>query len=241
MKPFLYLDNWHERQSETRFDRFLRASGLPVEVRCTNDGEFPEHTDYCGVFITPSFDGAYDDLPWVHELHTALQRLGEAQVPMLGLCFGSQVLASALVGRDQVFIRKAREKGFGTIELTDAARNDPLMAGLPDTMPVFHWHGDEVKAGHEAVIVLADSDDCGNQIWRWANGPVWGIQPHPEMDAAGLMRWFMENRGQFEASGMDYERLCTEVHDSEAAFGALRNFIDYVKHERRMSVPRHRR
>lgn len=229
MRPFLYLDNWHERQAETRFDRLLHASGLPIEVQCTNDGQFPDHTDYCGVFITPSFDGAYDDLPWIHELHAVLRRLGEAQVPMLGLCFGSQILASALVDRDQVFIRKEREKGFGTIALTDAAGTDPIMAGLPETMPVFHWHGDEVRADHEAVVVLANSDDCGNQVWRWADGPVWGIQPHPEMDTEDLMQWFAENRQQFEAGGMDYDRLRAEAHDSKAAFGALRNFIGYVK------------
>jgi GMP synthase (glutamine-hydrolysing) len=229
MKPFLYLDNWHERQAKTRFDRFLDDSGLPIEVQFTNEGQFPDHHDYSGVFITPSFDGAYDDLPWVHELHSVLRRFGEAQVPMLGLCFGSQILASALVGREQVFIRDAREKGFGTIALTEAAETDPIMKGLPDTMPVFHWHGDEVRGDHEAIVVLADSDDCGNQIWRWSQGPVWGIQPHPEMDSEGLVRWFAENRQQFEAGGMDYERLRKEAHDSQDAFGALCNFVDYVK------------
>lgn len=229
MKPFLYLDNWHARQKETRFDRYLHASGLAIEVKCTNEGEFPAGTDYCGVFISPSFNGAYEDLPWIHRAHEVLQRLGEARVPMIGLCFGSQILASALVARDQVFIRPEREKGFGSIHLTNAAKSDAIAADLPSVMPVFHWHGDEVMAGHDDVIVLADSDGCGNQLWRWTRGPVWGVQPHPEIDRVGLIEWFQNNREEFEAGGLKHDELVAGAHDSSEAFGILKNFVDLVR------------
>lgn len=228
MKPFLYLDNWHARQQPTKFDRYLTARGLNIETRCTNDGDFPTGTDYCGVYISPSFDGAYDDVAWIHRTHELLRDLSEAGVPMLGLCFGSQVLASALVARDQVFMRDEREKGFGWIKLTDDAEHDAIAGGLPRSMRVFHWHGDEVRAGHNDIIVLADSDDCGNQLWRWAKGPVWGVQVHAELDRTGLLSWFGDNRAQFESGGLDYETLVAENDSDSVAFDILKNYVDRV-------------
>lgn len=229
MKKFLYLDNWHERQKPTRFDAYLAESGLDIDVKCTNEDEFDiDAADYCGVYVSPSFDGAYDDFPWIHQLHVELRTLARASLPMIGLCFGSQVLASALVGRDQVFIRQEREKGYGSIQLTDLAGNDVVMAGLPASFPVFHWHGDEVRAGHDEILVLADSQDCGNQIWRWSKGSVWGVQPHPEFDRQSLIGWFSNNRRQFEAGGLDHAGLVAAAHDSKEAFAILENFVAYV-------------
>ena len=228
MKPFLYLDNWHEPQSETRFDICLKASGLQVELMRTNSGNFPEHTDYSGAYVSPSFDGAYDEHEWIQDLHEVLVTLACSGVPMIGLCFGSQVLASALVGRDQVFVRESRETGYGKIQLTAAAARDSLASALPGTMPVFHWHGDEVRADHPDVIVLGESSDCSNQIWRWSQGPVWGVQPHLEFDRSGLIAWFENNQHVFEDAGMARSRLEKEAHDSEAGFGLLQNFVGYV-------------
>ena len=78
------------------------------------------------------------------------------------------------------------------------------------------------------AVVLADSEGCGNQIWRWSKGPVWGVQPHPEFDRKGLIAWFADNRAQFEAAGFRHAELVAGANDSDAAFGLLRNFVDYV-------------
>ena len=136
MKPFLHLDNWHAPQPATRVDELLREAGFEVERLRTNAGEFPAGWDYCGVYVSPSFNGAYDDEAWIHREHDVLRDLADAGIPMMGLCFGSQILASALCGRDQVTIRAEREKGFGAIHLTAAARaGDPLTGSLPARMP----------------------------------------------------------------------------------------------------------
>lgn len=230
MKPFLYLDNWHAPQPETRFDKMLEEAGFEVECVRTNDGEFPAGMDYCGVYVSPSFNGAYDDEAWIHRQHDVLRDLAGTGVPMMGLCFGCQILASALCGRDQVTIRAGRERGFGAIHLTTVAQTgDPLTAGLPAQIPVFHWHGDEVRRGHPDIVVLADSPDCENQIWRWRHGPVWGIQPHPELDRAQLLAWFESNREVFEAGGLGYDELVSQARDQVEAGRLIENFVGYVK------------
>ena len=228
MKPFLYLDNWHEPQPPTAFDNFLHTLNLKIDLRRTNDGDFPENTNYCGAYVSPSFDGAYDDIGWIEEEHSVLQRLARSNVPMLGLCFGSQILASALVGRDQVFIRESRECGFGEITLTRHARADPLAQRLPVSVPVFHWHGDEVGAENPDIIVLAESPACGNQFWRWSKGPVWGVQPHPEFDGPGLVSWYENNRSVFDLQKFGVSDMISETHDTEPAFGILKNFMAFA-------------
>ena len=230
MKPFLHLENWHAPQPATRIDEMLEEAGFEVERLRTNDGEFPAGTDYCGVYVSPSFNGAYDDEAWIHHEHDVLRDLAGAGIPMMGLCFGTRILASALCGRDQVTIRAKREKGFGAIHLTAAARTgDPLTERLPPRMPVFHWHGDEVRRGHADIVVLADSPDCENQIWRWRHGPVWGIQPHPELDRAQLLAWFESNREGFETGGLDFDELVSQACDQADAGRLIENFLGYVK------------
>ncbi len=228
LKPFLYLDNWHEAQPETRFDRALAAIGLNIDRYQTNIGEFPEHFEFCGVYVSPSFDGAYDDLPWVHKLHELLCSLAQQKIPMIGLCFGCQVLASALVSRDMVFKRAAHEGGRDAITLTAAARNDSLCQNLPNDFEVFHWHGDEVRSDHQQIIVLAEGPGCRNQIWRWSEGPVWGIQPHPEMNGGELHCWIEQNRSRFEAMGHDVDSYLSQCFSSDSGYAILERFLAHV-------------
>ena len=228
MRPFLVLDNWHEPQEKNLIDAYLNSSGLPVEVLRAPFGEFPETADYCGVYVSPSFCGAYDRLDWIEQEHFVLKDLADAEVPIMGLCFGCQILASALVGREQVFKRDEREWGFREIRLTEAAEDDPISRDMPKSMAVFHWHGDEVRAEHSDIVVLAESDGCANQIWRWSRGYAWGVQPHPEFDLQGLMRWFESNREIFEESGLSRKYLETGSEIGCSAFGFLKNFIDFV-------------
>ena len=233
MKRFLYLDNWHEPQPETRFDRYLKDSGLDVEVFRTNQDAFPQHTAYGGAYLSPSFDGAYDDLAWINRLHDLLPRLAAAKVPMIGQCFGCQVLASALVGRETVFKRDNHEGGRGTIFLTAAGANDPLTraltGGIGTSFDVYHWHGDEVKADNSDIIVLADGPGCGNHLWRWSKGPVWGIQPHPEMNAADLQVWLAQNRDRFERKGHDVDNYVSQCFSADTAFEMMTRFVALVK------------
>lgn len=140
MKPFVILDNWHGAQPATRFEAALERSGLPVALYRTNHDEFPASTQACGVFVGPSRSGAYEDDAWIRQEHEVLRRFAQAGVPMLGLCFGSQVLASALLGPEQVFKRGNRETGCAEIEFTPAGPVGRLTKACPSEVNTFHWH-----------------------------------------------------------------------------------------------------
>ena len=230
MTPFLYLDNYREAQPETRFDRALAKTGLPVVRARTNEGRFPVGEEFCGVYVSPSFNGVHDDEPWIRREQELLRRLAHSGIPMLGLCFGSQILASSLFGPDLVFTRGHRESGRGTIRLRNAVPNDdPLTVGLPEIIPVFHWHGDEVRADHPGMRVLASNSACPNQIWRWRHGPVWGVQPHAEFDRTKIGAWLRFNRTEFLGDAFDGDQMETSGEEYEVAGNMLENFLSVVE------------
>lgn len=228
-KPFLHLNNWCEPQPKTRFDRFLATSGLTIECCRTTLGEIPRESSYCGAYVSPSFYSSYDNCEWVKQLHSIIVNLAEKRTPLIGLCFGSQVLASALVGRESVFKRNSHEGGRGVISFTVDGMNNPLCQGLPNQFEVFHWHGDEVHYDLPGIKILADSPNCGNQIWQWSKGLVWGVQPHPEMDESDLTDWLEHNRVTFERQGLNVDDFLAQSFTSDFGFSLLERFVELVK------------
>ena len=204
----LYLHNGSQPTGASALPERFTEMGLTVDYFWTQGGEFPaDLAGYAGIFLSGSPHGAYDDIPYIHQEHELIQAAAQRDIPMLGVCFGSQILASALCGRDQVFRRTSCEVGFKWLPLTEAGRQDPLTAGLGDAIHMFVWHNDEVRADHPTMRILAVSDDCPNQIWRWGDRPVWGIQGHPEPTQAEARRWFEADRAYFEKDGADIAAL----------------------------------
>lgn len=218
MSTFIYLNNWDRAQPLTRFDHALKRSALKVCTYQTVLGELPDAQtmdEAIGVFVSASVAGAYDGEAWIDALGHTLRELAKRQVPMLGLCFGAQALAWALVNQDQVFKRGDRETGYAPIRLTEAGLTDPLTQGLKPTIRTFMWHGDEVRSDHPDIVVLADNDVCGNHIWRWAQGPVWGIQPHPEMDEDQIREFLVKNRQWFVSEGKDVDAILAKLEPND--------------------------
>ncbi|MCO5731191.1 type 1 glutamine amidotransferase [Rhizobium sp. SSA_523] len=226
----LYLGNGRKFQSVAKLDDRFETWGLNVDRYWAYDGQFPASLKgYDGIFLSGSPHGAYEDIPFILKEHELIQEAAELDIPMLGICFGSQILASALCGRDQVFRRTSCEIGYKHLPLTEAARSDQLARDLVDSVYMFVWHNDEVRAGHADMTILASSDDCPNQIWRYRDRPVWGIQGHPEVTKAQAIAWFEENRERMEADGADIDHLKAEAHEAGEAKTMLTRFAELVQ------------
>lgn len=228
-RRLLYLGNGRKLQSVARLDERFEGWGLEVDRLWAYAGEFPERLDgYDGIFLSGSPHGAYEDIPFILREHELIQDAAERGIPMLGICFGSQILASALCGRDQVFRRTTCEIGYKDLPVSDAARSDELCGDLPDAVHMFVWHNDEVRAEHPDMTILARSDDCPNQIWRFRDQPFWGIQGHPEITRDQAPIWFEENRARMTQDGADVDRLKEAAHEAAEAKTMLTRFADLV-------------
>lgn len=222
----LYLQNGPSRETVSGLEsRFARA-GFEIDFVWAYAGEEPgDLASYQACFVSGSPHGAYEDIPWIHREHEWLRSLAAQRVPTLGICFGSQILASALCGRDQVFRRASCEVGYMDLAVTPAAKADPIAGKLGARVHMFVWHNDEVRAGHPDMVILAHSPDCPNHVWRHARAPAWGIQGHPEVAAAQAVGWFEACRQRLEADGANVAELQRVAVDARDADTMLQQFM----------------
>jgi len=105
--------------------------------------------------------------------------------PVLGICLGAQLLAAAAGSR--VFPGVRPEIGWEAVTLSDAGRDDPLLAGVSELGAVVHWHGEtfDLPAG---AVRLASSTVTPNQAFRLGDS-AYGLQFHVEVDAQMIDEW----------------------------------------------------
>ncbi len=112
----------------------------------------------------------------------------EAQVPILGICLGHQLLVYWLGGQ----VKEGRwEIGWLPVTTNEAGKSDPLLAGLGENFYAFLWHGDQITSLPPGATLLASSEKCRVQAYRLDDLPVWGVQFNPQYDpviAEGVIR-----------------------------------------------------
>lgn len=160
----------------------LLAPHLPA-IDCPSwaalDGEaLPGATDCQGYLITGSAYSSYEDLDWIPPLERFIRECRDAGTPLMGICFGHQIVAQALGGR----VEKA-EIGWGvgvhTYETVDPA---PWMDGDPPTFSNVVSHQDQVVDLPAGAKVLARSDFCPAAALSIGDR-IFTLQSHPEMSA----------------------------------------------------------
>lgn len=223
----LVVHNGTERTGSEHLARRVAGAGHAVTTCWAYGGELPKDAEtWAGLIVTGSPHGVHDGLSFIAQEIAFLRRAAESGTPILGLCFGTQILGAALCGMDQVFRRERCEVGFKPLRLAAAAGDDPLLARADDPLWMLVWHNDEVRHDHPDMRVLASSDLCPNQIWRWRDAPVWGVQGHPEVTPELAPSWLENCRKALANDGADTDALIADsVHGARAAF-LIDEFLD---------------
>ncbi len=104
-------------------------------------------------------------------------RLFDLDIPILGICYGMQLVCEALGGK--VLPHAHRE--FGRAELRVVAADEPLFQGVPESTTVWMSHGDQVKDPGGAFLPIAATSTCPVAAVRHRDRPVYGLQFHPEV------------------------------------------------------------
>ncbi len=190
----------------------------PHAITCTawdvTAGELPEGPRAAeGWLISGSRHGAYDDLPWVAPLEDFMRSVAAAGVPLLGICFGHQIVAQALGGRVEKW------KGGWTLGPTPYAFADGT------TYTLNAWHQDQVTAPPEAARTIATAPGCAHAALAIGE-TILTVQPHPEFrrDAvAGLL----ETRGTVlpPESAADLRARLDRPTDEDAFAARLAGFF----------------
>jgi len=148
-------------------------------VQIYRDEPVPDTLNADGLVVMggPMGVGDIDDRPHLSQEIDLIEQALRTEVPLLGVCLGSQLLAHVL-GAD---VRSAptKEIGWDDVSLTDAAANDPLFRDVEDPFAAFHWHGD-VFTLPDTAVSLAQSAQTEHQAFRHGDH-AYGLLFHLEV------------------------------------------------------------
>ena len=165
----------YRKMFEAMFDG--TGQGFSYDMVAVSAGEpFPDPGALEGIVITGSAAGVYDDYPWLDPLRAFIRDAYGRRTPMLGVCFGHQIMADALGGE----VRKS-EKGWGLGRHSYSVSKRPdFMRDAPGMLAVACSHQDQVITPPTTAEVFLSSDFTPNAGLAYRNGAALSFQPHPE-------------------------------------------------------------
>jgi GMP synthase (glutamine-hydrolysing) len=200
-------------------------AALVTTVEVHRGEALPPVRSASGVVVTGSPAMVTDREAWSEQSARWLAELVEAGTPLLGICYGHQLLADAF-GGEVARNPRGREIGTVEIELFDH-RDDPLFFDFEPTELAHATHLEAVVRLPDGARLLAGNAADPHHAFRI--GPhAWGVQFHPEFDADIMRRYVMARREVLQAEGLDADGILAEVVETPRACGVLRRFGDYV-------------
>lgn len=196
-------------------------------IDAVQSASLPDPKNFSGAIITGSHANVTELLPWIERLAAWMADAVQQQFPMLGICFGHQILAHSMGGRVD-FHPQGREVGTVDISTSPLIRDDALLGDLPMVFPAHVAHSQSVLAVPPKAAILAWNEFEPCHAFRI--GPcAWGVQFHPEF-SAGITRAYIDYQAaELLAQGVDPDRLRQNVRETPASNSLLRRFADIVR------------
>ncbi|UHQ98259.1 gamma-glutamyl-gamma-aminobutyrate hydrolase family protein (plasmid) [Natrinema zhouii] len=178
-----------------------------------------------GVIIAGSSAHVYQKERWQNDLAEQIDDIIKQRIPILGVCFGHQLLASSLGGEVQPM--EQPELGFKPVYFrhTDVSRK--LFADLPSIATPFEWHWDTVTYLPEDTTVLAYNRD-GIQSFASDQYPIYGIQFHPEINAESAIQIFRNASGDEDLNEAMTSLTSPRLKSASQLVQIYDNFATYI-------------
>lgn len=185
----------------------------------------PEHLS--GIVVTGSPAMVSARLDWSERTADWLKTAVETGIPVLGVCYGHQLLAHALGG---VAGPNPAGRQIGTVEshLIDNNANDPLLGCLPATFSAQTTHSEVVLDVPPGAKRLATSPLDDNFAIRFTRN-AWGIQFHPEFSAPVMADYIRYRKDALIEENLNPGQLLGQVTDTEEASSILKKFTELVQ------------
>ena len=210
-------------------DPLLREAGF--RIKYVNFQRHPDAapnlTGYDGLIVLGGPMNV-DEVEKYPNLETEVRLIREAvqrDMPVLGICLGSQLLAKALGAK----VKKNPEKEIGWYHVapTKDGESDPLLSNFHNKELIFQWHGDTFDLPKGAKL-LASSPLCKNQAFKFGDN-IYGFQFHLEVDKPMIERWLNvpENKREIEEldGKIDPDRIKSDTPQYIARLTELSNSV----------------
>ena len=201
----------------------LREGGAEVVVWDAQTGATPPASDtVAGIVLTGSHAMVSEREPWSEALVPWLQQAVQAETPVLGICYGHQLLAHAL-GGEVAHHPEGVEIGTVSVQRHAAAAQDPLLGDLPDAFDAQATHWQSVRRLPPGAVLLAGNAFEPHHAFRVGRN-AWGVQFHPEFSDEAL-RSYLDGLGPVLArEGRDAQQIAAALRPTPEAASVLPRF-----------------
>jgi GMP synthase (glutamine-hydrolysing) len=213
LAPILEREGWDVSFREAPIDDLADRSIAEAEMLIVLGGPI-------GVYETA-------DYPFLTTELALIERRLARDLPTLGICLGSQLMATALGSR--VFKGPVKEIGWGKIRLTEDGMSSCLDSLMADDAVVLHWHGDTFDLPVGATR-LASNENYDNQAFVHGRNAL-ALQFHLEVDPRKLEAWYVGHAAELGAAGVSVAELraATQHYSAGVADRAGRVFSGWLK------------
>lgn len=180
-----------------------------------------------GMILTGSHSMVTSREQWSEETAVWLREALGLGIPILGICYGHQLLAQA-AGGVVGYNLKGDEFGTTGVQLASECGNDRLFRDLLSPLTVQVCHAQSVLEPPPGAVILASNDHDPYHAFRIGQN-AWGVQFHPEFSPAVMRAYIEYYADELRAEGQDPEKLLREVGDTPAANSILDGFAVFVE------------
>jgi GMP synthase-like glutamine amidotransferase len=154
-KTILSIQNT-EIETLGNLKKLFESDGFEIETKHVKKDSIPQKVDnYAAIVILGGYISVYQNLPFLEEQQKLIRNANHHQVPLLGICLGSQLIAQALGGR--VYKGQRKEIGWFEVKVNNEGRNDIFKGITNERIKVFQWHGDTYELPKSAILLASSN------------------------------------------------------------------------------------
>jgi GMP synthase (glutamine-hydrolysing) len=237
LKIVLFQLRDNEETKKIDYESYLRATGLGREqLRAVDVFAAPPDVSILNgadaIIIGGSKWSVWEDVPNQPALIEVMKAAREKKTPMLGVCFGAQLIAHVFggqVARDE----EHAEWGTFMMETGDEAITDMLLADAPFSFPAMCAHHDRVTKLPPGAVLLASSARCPVQAFAIPGTDIYAFQFHPERSKADYEQLIQMKGKDYSADQSGLDAIKASLKETTAAESLLAKFVDRIVLQRK--------
>jgi len=200
--------------------KLFEADGYKIKTVNVKRDYIPHNADqYAAIVILGGYMSVYENLSYLNEQQELIRNAKQHQVPLLGICLGSQLIAQALGGR--VYKAEKKEIGWFDVAINNEGMNDIFKGIANKNMKVFQWHGDTYELPKSATLLA--SSDLYPQAFRIDT--TIGILFHLEVTSEMIQKWLESYGPEMNESGVTADAI---LNEKKAEFESLASNCEVV-------------
>jgi GMP synthase (glutamine-hydrolysing) len=186
--------------------------------------KFPRVEEISGIIITGSHSMITDNEEWMQDTSNWLKQFFDEPVPILGVCFGHQLLAKTF-GGEVGYHPGGKELGVVEIKLTAEGKKDKLLSSLSETFFSYAAHSQTVLSLPPGAVLLAQNGFEKHHAFC-LNNHIWGVQFHPEFTAGVVKMYIHEFEKELLKEGVNTKKLYDSINELSSGQVFLSRFCE---------------